>query len=237
MDIKMIRRWLPLLILISLLLLFFSLHLNRYVNFEVLKYYSTSLIAWTKAHWLEASGLFILGYTIAVAASFPGAVFLTLTSGYLFGIVWGVVLVVIGATLGSMLLFLAIRTALAEWLAARASSWVDRMRQGFQQDAFSYLLTLRLIPIFPFWVVNIVPALLNVPAKTFFSATLLGIIPGTTVYVALGNGLNQLFAENQMPNMRIILTPKVFFPLLALALLSLLPVLYRQIKRKRKGAS
>lgn len=173
-------------------------------------------------------------YILAVAASIPGAVFLTLAGGFLFGVLWGVLLVVISATLGATLLFFAVRTALGEWLAKKASGWISRMRQGFQHNAFSYLLTLRLIPLFPFWVVNIVPALLSVSAKTFISATFIGIIPGSTVYVLVGNGLSQVFASNQTPNLGIIFEPKVLGPLLALAALSLIPALYQFFTRKHQ---
>lgn len=173
-------------------------------------------------------------YILAVAISIPGAVFLTLAGGFLFGVLWGVLLVVISATLGATLLFFAVRTALGEWLSKKASGWISRMRQGFQHNAFSYLLTLRLIPLFPFWVVNIVPALLNVSAKTFISATFIGIIPGSTVYVLVGNGLSQVFASNQTPNLGIIFEPRVLGPLLALAALSLIHALYQFFTRKDK---
>lgn len=231
MNSTIIRRWLPLIILIGLLVLFFSFHLNKYFNFETLQENHVLLVSWTKAHYLRVSVLFIVCYIFSVAISFPGAVYLTLVGGFLFGIFWGAVFVILSATIGATLLFFAVRTSLGEWLAQRASGWVGRMRDGFQHNAFSYLLTLRLIPIFPFWVVNIVPALLNVNAKTFIMATFIGIIPGSLVYVMLGNGLSHLFAANQTPNLHIIFEPQILGPLLALAALSLIHPIYKFFTR------
>lgn len=233
--IKKIHRWLPLLVLIGLLVLFFSLHLDKYLSFNALKENHALLIAWTRTHYFVAPLIFIVFYTIAVAISIPGAVLFTLTGGFLFGIFWGVLFVVISATLGATILFFAVRTALGDWFAQKASGWIERMRQGFQHNAFSYLVTLRLIPLFPFWVVNIVPALLNIRAKTFIIATFIGIIPGTTVYVMVGNGLSQIFAANQTPNLGIILELQILGPLLALAVLSLMPVVYQFSTRKHQN--
>lgn len=230
-----IRRWLPLIALIGLLMLFFSLHLDRYLSFNTLRENHALLISWTQTHYLMAPLIFIVCYTISVAISIPGAVFLTLAGGFLFGVLWGVLFVLTSATLGATILFYAVRTTIGEWLAKQASGWIERMRQGFQHNAFSYLLTLRLIPLFPFWVVNIVPALLNVQAKTFITATFLGIIPGSTVYVMVGNGLGQIFAANQTPNLGVIFEPKILGPLLALAALSLMPAFYQYLTRNRRN--
>lgn len=230
-----IRRWLPLLLLLGLLGTFFIFRLDRYLSFSALRDHRALLLSWTQSHLVLSALLFMMCYTFAVAISIPGAVFLTLAGGFLFGVIMGVLLVVISATLGATLLFFAVRTALGEWLTKRASGWVERMRQGFQHNAFSYLLTLRLIPLFPFWVVNIVPALLNVSSKTFITATFIGIIPGSLVYVLVGNGLSQVFATNETPNLGIIFEPQVLGPLLALAALSLIPALYQFVNRKRQG--
>ncbi|CEG61533.1 TVP38/TMEM64 family protein [Legionella micdadei] len=222
-----IRRWIPLFILLCLLGLFFGLRLNRYLSFSALREHRALLLSWTQTHFLLSVMLFMGCYTLAVAISIPGAVFFTIAGGFLFGVFTGVLLVVISATLGATLLFFAVRTSLGEWLTKKASGSIGRMRLGFQRNAFSYLLTLRLIPLFPFWVVNIVPALLNVSAKTFILATLIGIIPGSFIYVLVGNGLSQVFATNQTPNLAIIFEPQVLGPLLALAALSLMPALYQ----------
>ncbi len=235
MNKETLRRWLLLTVLFGLLALFFGFRLDKYFNFSTLRDHRAVLLDWTQTHYYMASLLFVACYTVAVAISIPVALFLTLAGGFLFGIIWGTLLVIVSATLGATLLFFAVQSALGEMLAKRASGWVDRMRLGFQHNAFSYLLTLRLIPLFPFWVINIVPALLGVNAKTFITATFIGIIPGSAVYVMVGNGLSQVFATNQTPNLGIIFDPKVLLPLLALAALSLIPVIYHFLTRKRKG--
>ncbi len=221
-----LHQWLPLLLLIIGLCLFIYFDLAHYFTFDAVKAYRVQLLDWTREHRIAAVILFLLIYTMVVAVSFPGATIMTLVSGFVFGVLWGTILAVIGATLGAVIVFLAVRTALEPILASKATKWLVKMRHHFQRDATSYLLLLRLIPIFPFWVVNIVPGLLGVRFITFALTTLVGIIPGTFVYVLLGSGLGTLFDENQTPNLAIIFTPKILIPLLLLALLSLIPSVY-----------
>lgn len=231
---NMLSRWLPIFTLLLMLILFFYFHLYRYLSFESLQYHRQQLLTWTEQHYLLMVIGFIFTYVVVVAISVPGAVFLTLAGGFLFGIVAGTTYVVIGATIGAILLFLAIRSALGVWLSKRASGWIALMETGFKENAFNYLLTLRLIPLFPFWLVNIVPALLNISLRTFALATFLGIIPGSFVYVLVGNGLGHVFDANESPKLDIIFDPKIFIPLLALAFLSLVPVGYKYFKRRQK---
>jgi len=230
-----LKRWLPLLIIFAVLVFIFSTGLHKYLSFESLKTHRNILAQWTTEHFWLSSMLFIAIYTIAVAVSIPGATFLTLAGGFLFGPVFGSILVVISATMGATILYFAVKTSLSDWLAQKATGWISKMREGFQDNAFSYLLFLRLVPVFPFWVINIVPALLGVSAATFIVATFFGIMPGSVVYVLVGNGLNHIFATNQTPNLGIIFDPKVLYPILALAALSLLPVIYQKFFKKRKG--
>lgn len=211
---------------------FFYFHLYHFLTFNALKDYRQQLLNWTETHYLATVVSFIGLYIIAVAASIPGAVFLTLGGGFLFGVVLGTVYVVIAATLGAVVLFLAVKTTLGPWFAKRASGWVKKFEQGFKKNAFNYLLTLRFIPLFPFWLVNIASALLDVPLSTFVCATVLGIIPGSLVYVLLGNSLGYVFDRGQTPNLGIIFTLPILLPLIALGLLSLLPIAYKSLKGK-----
>ncbi|WP_245183362.1 TVP38/TMEM64 family protein [Legionella israelensis] len=231
-----LKRWLPLIIIFAVLILIFSTGLQKYLSFESLKTHRNQLLEWTNSYFLLSSLTFVIIYTIAVAVSIPGATFLTLAGGFLFGPLFGSILVIISATMGATLLYFAVKTSLGDWLAQKATGWVSRMREGFQENAFSYLLFLRLVPLFPFWVINIVPALLGVNAVTFIIATFFGIMPGSVVYVLVGNGLSHIFATDQAPNLGIIFDPNVFYPLLALAALSLLPVIYQKWFKKRKGS-
>jgi len=232
--IHSLKRWILLIVLLILLGLFFYFQLYRYLSFESLKANRALLLAWSEQHLIWVVLGFIGVYTISVACSVPGATFLTLAGGFLFGPWLGTLWVVLSATLGAFIVFLAVKLALRDWVAKKAAKWLKTMEQGFQHNAFSYLLFLRLVPLFPFWLINIVPALLGVSKRTFVIATLVGIIPGSFVYVLVGNGLGHVFDANETPNLGIIFDPKVLIPLLALALLSLVPVIYKLIQRKRQ---
>lgn len=230
-----LKKWAPLVVLLVCLGLFFYFGLEKYLSFDALKNHRRALTTWTEQNYLLAVASFIFIYTASIAVSIPGATFLTLAGGFLFGILWGTVFVVISATLGATIIFLAVRTALSDWVASKAGGWVDKMRRGFQDGAFSYLLFLRFVPLFPFWVVNIVPGLLGVLTSTYVIATFFGIIPGSLVYVMLGNGLGFFFDQDKTPDLKIIFEPHILVPLLLLAGLSIVPIIYKAVKRKRHG--
>ncbi len=230
---KQIKRWGLLFILIGLLGLVLYFHLYRDLTYDNLSMHRINLLLWTHQHFVQAVLGFMVVYTLAVAISIPGATFLTLVAGFLFGPLVGSVAVVMSATVGAFIIFTAISLALREWVIKKGVKWTRAMEKGFQENAFSYLLFLRLVPLFPFWLVNIIPALLGVPKHTFVFATFLGIIPGVFVYVMVGHGLGHLLDINQTPDLDIFLDPKVLVPLLGLAIFSLVPVGYRYMKRKK----
>jgi len=229
---KRLTRWIPLLIIIMVLAFIIYFRWYEYLSFHSLQQHHLQLETWTAQHYWLAVVLFMAIYIIAVAVSIPGATILTLTGGFLFGIVPGTIYVVLSATIGATLIFLAVKTALGSYLEEKAGGWVSRMEHGFQKDAFNYLLFLRLVPLFPFWVINIVPALLDVRLRVFALATFLGIIPGGLVYVLVGHGLGSIFERNQTPNFSIIFEPQILIPILALAILSIVPIIYKKWKRK-----
>ena len=180
------------------------------------------------------AGFALLGtYLVCTALSLPVGSLLTVVAGYCFGWPVATLWVVLGATIGSVAVFLAARGALHDTLAARAGPWLKRMEQGFKQDAFSYLLVLRLLPIFPFWLVNLVPALLGVPLRIFVVATAIGIVPGTIVFASLGGGLGAVMDRGEEPNLSLLLDPAILLPLLGLSVLALLPVAWKRWKRGR----
>jgi len=230
---RYIKRWTLLVTLILLLSLFFYFRLYHYLSFNSLRTNRELLLAWSQQYFMWVVLSFMALYVIVVACSIPGATFLTLVGGFLFGPWWATVMVVISATLGAFIVFLAVELALRDWVAKKATKWLKVMEQGFQHNAFSYLLFLRLVPLFPFWLVNIVPALLGISKRIFLIATFIGIVPGSFVYVLVGNGLGHVFDSNEIPDLTIIFDPKIFIPLMALALLSLLPVIYKYIKGKK----
>lgn len=223
-----LRRFLPLLILAAGLGAFFALGLDRYVTLDTLRDNRQTLSAWVAENWALAAFIYVLAYIAMVAFSLPGGLVATLTGGFLFGTIFGGVLTVFGATVGATAIFLAAKTALGETLREKAGPKLRKLEDGFGKNAFSYMLVLRLVPVFPFFLVNLAPAFLGVPLRTYVVATFLGIIPGTFVFASLGNGLGAIFDAGRDPDLGLIFEPEILGPILALALLALLPVVYRR---------
>jgi uncharacterized membrane protein YdjX (TVP38/TMEM64 family) len=211
---------------------FFALGLHRHLGIESLAEHRAALASLAAARPVLAAAAFVLAYAAATALSVPGASVLTLAGGLLFGAAPGAAYAVAGATLGAVGVFLAARSALGGSLRRRAGPWLDRFAAGFRDDAFSYLLVLRLVPLFPFWLVNLVPAFLGVRLGTFALATLVGIVPGTLVYASVGAGLGAVLDAGRTPDLGVLLRPQVLLPLLGLAALALVPVAYRRFGRR-----
>lgn len=230
-------RLLPLLLLLGATAAAFAFGLHRQVGLEALAEQRLALSQWAEANPLLAPALYVALYCAVVACSIPGAAVLSIAGGFLFGTLAGSAYILVGATAGATLVFLAARTALGTMLRERSGTALARMRAGFRENAFSYLLFLRLLPVFPFFVVNVVPALLNVRLPVYVAATLIGIIPGTLVYASVGNGLGTILDAGDSPDLRIIFAPEVLLPLLGLAALALLPALYRRLRAKPPGAA
>jgi uncharacterized membrane protein YdjX (TVP38/TMEM64 family) len=222
------RRWLPLVVLLALASAVYAVGLHRELSLAGLQQRRELLQGLVSAHPMLAPPAFVLIYAAATALSLPGAAFLTIAGGFLFGPWLGGLWSVIGATAGAVAVFLIARTALGSPLRDRAGPWLGRLEAGFRRDAFSYLLALRLVPLFPFWLVNLVPAFLGVPLTVFASATFLGIIPGGVIYAGIGSGLGAVLDRGEQPNLGLVLEPQVILPLIGLAALTLLPVLYRR---------
>jgi uncharacterized membrane protein YdjX (TVP38/TMEM64 family) len=233
MNVSTLRRFLPVAILLLGLALFLLLGLGRYFSFEALSHNHAELTAWVAANGAIAALIFVLGYATAIAFSLPIGMLVTTLAGYLFGPWLGAFLAVIGATLGATAVFLAARTAFYDLFHARAGAALARFEQGFRRDSFSYLLSLRLIPLFPFWLVNIVPALLGMRLDRYVLATLIGIIPGSVVYSSLGAGFGLLIDRGEMPDLGVIFQARILLPLLGLAVLSLVPVIYTRLRRRK----
>ena len=225
----------PLLVLVAGLVAFFASGAYRYVDFEVLRENRTQLQDWVDRYTLGALAVYFLVYVAVIAFSLPGGLLLTTVGGFLFGTWLAGGIVVFAATLGATILFLAARTAFAEVLRAKAGSTIDRMEAGFRENAMSYLLVLRLVPLFPFFLVNLVPAFLGVSLRTYIIATFFGIIPGTFVFASVGNGFGKLFDMGGEPDFGIIYNAEIIGPLLALAVLSCLPILYKRYQARHSG--
>lgn len=228
-------RLVPLLILVAGLAAFFLLGWHKYVSFDVLRENRQNLLDLVAQYGFVAGLGFTAVYAVATAFSIPGGAILTITAGFLFGPFIGAIYVLLGATLGASALFLAARYAFADLLRAKAGPAIRKMEDGFREDAFNYLLVLRLVPLFPFFVVNLVPAFLGVSLKVYVIATFIGIIPGTFVYALVGNGLGAIFDRGEVPDLGTIFQPQFLAPILGLAVLAVIPVIYKKVKARKGG--
>lgn len=227
-----LKRLLPVGVLAAGIAAFFAFGLDHYLTFEALREHRSELMGFVMQKPVVAVLGFILLYAIATALSLPGGALLTVTAGFLFGIGVGTGATVIGATIGAIAIYLAAKTAFRDVLTAKAGPMLQRMEAGFRDNALSYLLVLRLIPIFPFFIVNIVPALLGVPLRTYAIGTLAGIIPGTFVFASIGAGLGSVFDRMEEFSLKSALTPEVTIALIGLSVLSLVPVLYKKFRAR-----
>jgi uncharacterized membrane protein YdjX (TVP38/TMEM64 family) len=221
------------------------------ISFEALVRHRMAIDDFVTRHGALAVLAYIGLYAAAVSLSLPGATFLTVAGGFLFGLVTGSGAAMIGATLGATVIFLVARTALGQPLLKRAGPRASQLAQGFRADAFNYLLFLRLVPVFPFFLVNLVPAFAGVKLSTFVAATALGIIPAALVYALAGTGLDSVIAAQKASyetcmaagradcrlvfNAGDVLTPELIGALIALALLALVPVLVKRLRARSRA--
>jgi uncharacterized membrane protein YdjX (TVP38/TMEM64 family) len=239
-----VTRYLPLAVLLIGMAAVFASGAHRYLKLDKLIAHRDDLQAFVGAHEAEALALYVLIYIAVVALSVPGAVFLTVFGGFLFGWLWGGLATIVGATLGAMIVFLIASTSIGDALVQRAGPRLKRLAGGFREDAFSYLLFLRLVPLFPFWLVNLAPALFGVPLKTFALATAVGIVPGTFAFAFAGAGLDSVIAAQKAAkqaciaaggtdcyrqiDLHALVTPKLLVAFAVLGVVALIPVVLRR---------
>lgn len=225
------KRLLPIITLALGLVLFFAFDLGRFVSFAIIAEHYTDITDWVKHQYILALLVFFMTYVIAVAFSLPIASLLTLVGGAVFGLVAAPV-IILGATLGALILFLAARGAFADILSRKAGPFMGKIKDGFDDQPFLWLLALRLIPLAPFWAVNIAPALLGMKTTPYVIATLVGIAPGTTVYVLVGGGFDAILAAGKVPDLTTLSDPRILLPLAGLGLLALIPIVAKKIFKK-----
>ena len=229
-------RYLPLMVIGAVALLGAFL-LRDVLSFETLRDNREALIAWRDSNYLLAVAGFVGAYVVIVGFSLPGATVATLTGGFLFGTFPGVVFNVAGATLGAVLIFLAARAGLGRRLSKgmdTSEGRLKRIKDGIHENQWSMLFLLRLLPVVPFFVANLLPALVGVGVVPFAITTFLGIAPGALVFTSVGAGLGAVFAAGETPDLGIIFAPHILLPLLGLAALSALPLVIKAVKG-RKG--
>ena len=226
-------RWWPVAVLAAGIVAFFASGADHYLMLQTLHDNRMELVEFVHDYGVLAVFVFLGIYVAATALAIPGALVLTIAGGFLFGTWWGTVWVVIGATVGASILFMAARTTLGEALRTRAGPMLVKIEAGFGANAFSYLLSLRLLPVFPFFIVNVVPAFVGVPLRTFVLATLLGIIPGSFVFASVGAGLGSVFEMMMEPTLASAITPEIIVALVSLAVVALLPIVWKKLKARR----
>jgi uncharacterized membrane protein YdjX (TVP38/TMEM64 family) len=222
-------------VLVAILIAFFAFGLEDYATFEALKNNRETLLAFVRDNFVLAVLIYVVGYAVLTAASVPVASLVTVAGGFLFGIWLGTFLTVLAATLGSTVLFVLARTAFGEVLRQRAGPYVRRMEEGFRENQVSYMLFLRLVPIFPFFAVNLAPAFLGVSTAVFVVTTFVGIIPGTAVYTIVGAGLGSVFDRGESFSLDSALTPEIIAALVGLGVLSLVPIAVKKLRRRSKA--
>ena len=224
------RRVVPLLALVAGLAIFFTLGMNRYLSFSALGEHRVVLLNWVGAHPLLAPLIYMLIYVLVAVFSLPGGAVMTISGGFLFGAMAGGVYAVSGATLGAVALFLTAKTSLGDYLLARTGPAIRKMQSGFEEDALSYMFVLRLVPLFPFFLVNLAPAFLGVSLRVYLIATFFGIMPGTFVYALVGAGLGSVFDHGGTFALAGVMTPRMIAAMAGLGLLALVPVVYKKMK-------
>lgn len=247
-----LRRLWPLLLLVGIGSLIVAMGWHRYLTLEQLAQNRESLRAMIANNYALALAAFTAVYAVTVAVSIPGGVVLTIAGGFLFGWLLGGVLSIVGATIGATAVYLVARSALRDVLIAKTGPRLQRFAEGFREDALSYLLFLRLIPVFPFWLVNLAPGLLGVPFWTYVVTTFIGIIPGTFAFALAGNGLDSVFDAQQASyesclakagegghdscvygiDPGALLTTDVIVAVVALGVVSLIPVVAKKLRRR-----
>jgi uncharacterized membrane protein YdjX (TVP38/TMEM64 family) len=210
--------------------------LRDYLSFDALRDNREALIAFRDGNFALTALVFVAVYVLIVAFSLPGSLIATLTGGFLFGTVFGVALNVTSATIGATLIFLAAQYGFGDKLKARmdaSGGVVSRIKKGLDENQWSMLFFIRLVPAVPFFLANLIPAFLGVPLRRFVISTFLGIIPGALVYTSVGAGLGEVFARGETPNLGLIFEPHILLPILGLCALSLLPIVIKAVTGKK----
>lgn len=221
------KRFLPLAVIAALLAAFFGLGLQRHFTLENLAANQALIQDYAAANRALTMLGIVAVYAAVTAISFPGAAIMTLLAGFILGTLFGGISVIVGATIGATIIFLAGRSAAGDVLARRGGDTVAKLEAGFTKNALNYLFILRLVPLFPFWLVNLAAAAFRVPTQTYVLATFFGIMPGTFVYASVGAGLGSI-TESASVGLDVLLQPAVIGPIVGLVLLSLLPIVFKK---------
>lgn len=239
----------PLALIAAVTVTIMAMGWHRELSLETLVQHRATIDAFVATHWVTALAAYIGIYFVSVALSLPGATILTVAGGAVFGTVSAALAAMIGATAGATVLFFVAKTALGEWLARRGGSLAERLAGDFREDAFNYILFLRLVPLFPFWIINLVPALCGASVTHFVAATAIGIVPATFAFALLGAGLDSAVAAQNTAyeaclaaghtdcrfdfNLEAAITPHLIAAVVVLGVIALLPIAIKRFKTYR----
>lgn len=226
------KRLIPVGLFAAAIVAYFLLGLDHYLTLDHLRANAQRLRQFTQDHRFAAIAAFLATYIAVVALSVPGAVLMTIAGGLLFGLWLGTALNMLAATTGAVILFVIARYVLGGILQTRGSAFVARMEDGFARNAFTYLMFLRLVPLFPFWAVNLAAAAFRTPPRSFVVATLIGIIPGTLAFTSIGDGLSLVAGASSRGANDEILGPAMIALRIGLALLALVPPLVTWLRKR-----
>lgn len=229
------RRLLPLLIILAALAALLASGAWRHLNLETLQDNRAALEAFVADNLLVAVLVYTVIYALAVSISVPGAIWFTIGAGFLFGPFTGAAIAVTGSTIGATIIFLAVRYGLADWAWARFNTWARRLQQGLSSNAFSYVLILRLIPVLPFFGINIAMALLNLPLRPYVAGTFLGVMPLAYVYATVGSTIGQI--AGGVPDFLDLVTPELVAAMAVFALVGFVPFLYNRLTGNKPPAA
>jgi uncharacterized membrane protein YdjX (TVP38/TMEM64 family) len=231
--LTLLRRFGPLVVLVGLFVWALASGVAGHLSLEELRARGEGLQAFAREKPLLSALIYVCVYVATVSISLPGALILSLSGGFLFGPIAGGALAVTGATGGSTVVFLVCRTAAGDFLRRWDNPLLLRIERGFEANAFSYLLTLRLIPAFPLLLVNVASGLMAIPVRTFLAASFLGMIPSSFVYAGIGAGLGHVFAQGGPVSLETLLSPRIYVPIIGMGVLAFLPPLWRYWRRGR----
>ncbi len=229
-----LRRRLPIL-LIGAVALIGAVTLRDQLTFAALAQHREALLAYRDAHYLLSVLLFMVAYTVMVAFSLPGATVATLTGGFLFGLFPGVLFNVLSATTGAIGIFLAARMGFGAELSARIAAGggaAARLQAGLRRNEMSVLFLMRILPLVPFFLANLIPAAMNVALWRFALTTFFGIMPGALLLTSIGSGMGEVLERGEVPDLSLLGDPRFYGPMLGLALLAALPIILRAVRRK-----
>jgi uncharacterized membrane protein YdjX (TVP38/TMEM64 family) len=229
-----VARYLPIAVILAVAALG-AFFLRDFLNFKTLADNREALIAFRDENYLMTALVFMLAYITIVGFSLPGALIATLTGGFLFGLFPGALFNAVSASIGATAIFLAAKNGFGDRLAAKmdaSGGAVKKLKDGIREDETSYLFIMRLVPVVPFFVANLVPAFVGVSLRKFVLTTFLGILPGGIVYTWVGAGLGEVFARGETPNFGIIFEPQILGPILGLAALAFVPIVIKKFRKK-----